>query len=52
MRHAPFEIGLTERDAWLRHMLAAVTAAGVAPEIEAELTSYFEMASRNLINSV
>jgi hemoglobin len=52
MRHAPFAIGLSERDAWLGHMLDAVAAAGVAPEIQADLTAYFEMSSRSLINSV
>jgi hemoglobin len=52
MRHAPFVIGLAERDAWLRHMTDAVRAAQIDGETEAELIAYFEMASRTLINSV
>jgi hemoglobin len=52
LRHAPFVIGLAERDAWLRHMTDAVRAAGLDGETEAELLGYFEMASRTLINSV
>ncbi len=52
MRHAPFVIGLRERDAWLRHMTDAVRAAQVDGETESELIAYFEMASRTLINSV
>lgn len=52
LRHAPFVIGLAERDAWLRHMTDAVRAAGLDGETETELLAYFEMASRTLINSV
>jgi hemoglobin len=52
MRHVPFVIGLAERDAWLAHMTSAVKAAKLDAETEAELVSYFEMASRTLINSV
>lgn len=50
MRHAPFPIGDTERDAWLRHMAAAVRAGGLPDEVEAEVLGYFEMASTHLIN--
>ena len=52
MRHAPFVIGLAERDAWLRHMLDAVRESGADQETEAELIAYFEMSSRSLINSI
>lgn len=51
MRHAPFVITTLERDAWLRHMLAAVRGAGMAPEDEEEMVSYFEMAATQLINA-
>jgi len=51
MRHAPFVIGLRERDAWLRHMRAAVQSAGLPPEDEAELMEYFEQTARSLINA-
>jgi hemoglobin len=54
-RHAPFVIGEPERDAWLRHMAAAlgavVTARGVAPELEAELLQYFLGAADFLVNA-
>src|ERR1700712_3090649 len=44
-RHAPFIICEAERDAWLRHMSAAlevvVTRRGLAPELEAQLLTYF-----------
>jgi hemoglobin len=52
MRHAPFTIGLSEREAWLRHMTEAVEASGADASTQAELLAYFEMASRTLINSV
>jgi hemoglobin len=51
LRHAPFAIGLAERNAWLRHMESAVKASGVDREIQDELLAYFEMASRTLINT-
>jgi hemoglobin len=51
MRHAPFTIGLAERDAWLAHMDAAVRAGGLPPEDEAEMLDYFRMAATQLINS-
>ena len=51
MRHAPFVIGLAERDAWLRHMGDAVRTAGLAPADESALMDYFEMAARSLINA-
>lgn len=30
MRHVPFSIGVAERDAWLRHMLASLDAVAAA----------------------
>jgi hemoglobin len=50
MRHAPFVIGTPERDAWLRHMTAAVKAGGLPPADEQELLDYFAMAARSLEN--
>jgi hemoglobin len=55
MRHAPFVIGPAERDAWLRHMdaaLDALVAAGRIGEADAEeLRAYLEMAARQLVNT-
>jgi len=51
MRHAPVLIGGAERDAWLRHMAAAVKAAGLDATDEQELLEYFEMAARSLENA-
>jgi hemoglobin len=52
MRHAPFTIGVAERNAWYRHMAAAVVAGGLEPEDEAEMLAYFESAATHMINQV
>jgi hemoglobin len=55
MRHAPFVIGPPERDAWLRHMLAALAELHSAGRISSadtvELRDYLDMAANTLINS-
>jgi len=50
MRHAPFAIGPAERDAWLRHMLAAVDEAGIPEPARSAMRSYFEMAAPAMMN--
>ncbi len=50
MRHVPFPIGQAERNAWLAHMTAAVTASNAAPADAEALLDYFESASTSLIN--
>jgi hemoglobin len=50
MRHVPFAIGPAERDAWLRHMNAAIdTVPALAPVADA-LRSYFKDAANFLQN--
>lgn len=55
MRHAPFAIGVAERDAWLRHMGAALESLlddhDVHPVVEAKLLDYFSMAADAMINT-
>jgi hemoglobin len=50
MRHAPFTIGIDERDRWLTHMRSAVEAMGPAPDVAKALTDYFDMAADSLRN--
>jgi hemoglobin len=50
MRHAPFAIGVAERDAWLGHMREAVDSLGLTPEQHATLWGYLEMAARSMQN--
>lgn len=50
MRHVPFTIGQPERDAWVRHMVAAVRAGELAPDDEQAMVSYFEAAATHLVN--
>ena len=52
MRHAPFAIGLGERDAWLRLMLSALFEAGLEEEDEVEMAEYFRSSATQLINQV
>src|SRR5690242_19620910 len=42
MRHAPFEIGERERDAWLAHMTQAVRASDAAEPEMTELLAYWD----------
>lgn len=51
MRHAPFVIGLPERDAWLTAMRAAVDEAELTPEQDARLWAYLVMAADSMVNS-
>jgi hemoglobin len=51
MRHAPFRVGLRERDAWLRHMRAAIDTLDLDPEHEATLWEYLERAAHFMVNT-
>ncbi|GAB2755539.1 globin [Salinifilum aidingensis] len=51
MRHAPFKIGLAERDAWLRCMRIALDEAELSSEHRQQLWEYFEMAAHSMVNS-
>ena len=54
-RHVPFVIGEAERDAWLRHMAAAldslVTERSVPAELEAAMLDHFANAADFLVNA-
>jgi hemoglobin len=50
MRHFPFAIGSAEREAWLRHMRAAVDASPASAADAATLVAYFETAATSLVN--
>ena len=49
-RHRRFAIGPVERDAWLRHMRAAVQAGGLRPLDEMQMLSFFEASANQLVN--
>ena len=50
MRHAPFVIGMAEREAWLRHMTAAVEATNPPAEVRSLFDQYFEQGSLAMVN--
>lgn len=49
-RHLRFAIGPAERDAWTRHMTAAVEGAGMEPDDRRAMLAYFEDAATFLVN--
>jgi hemoglobin len=51
MRHAPFRIGPTERDAWVRAMRIAVDEAGLAEPHRERLWTYLEGTANHMMNS-
>ena|ERR1700687_2194805 len=52
MRHVPFAIGQSERDAWFSHMRSAVESSEASPADAQALLDYFESASTSLINQM
>ena len=51
MRHAPFRIGLRERDAWVTAMRVAIDEAQLAEPHRDELVAYMESTATHMINS-
>jgi hemoglobin len=54
MRHAPYQIGFLERDAWLRCMhsaVASVDARTLDDEHRRELLAYLDMAAQHMVNA-
>jgi hemoglobin len=50
MRHFPFSIGIEERDAWLRHMRAAVDEARIPEPARQIMLDYFHHTAHFLVN--
>ena len=50
MRHVRFRIGEAERDAWLRHMRAALDEIGLPEPLDRQLWEYLVMAAHSLVN--
>ena len=50
MRHHPFAIDQAVRDAWVRHMTAAVQSSSASPADKPRLVDYFERTATFLIN--
>jgi hemoglobin len=52
MRHAPFRIGIRERDAWLRQMRRAMDTLHLPEEHDARLWEYLERAAYHMVNTM
>ena len=50
MRHAPFAVNIAARDAWLRHMRAAVDSLDLPEGAAVVLWDYLEMAAHSMVN--
>ena len=50
MRHAPFAIGPAQRDAWLKHMTAALDGLALPAELDVALRDYLARAAASLLN--
>jgi hemoglobin len=51
MRHAPFTVGPRARDAWIKHMHAAVLTLHLPEEQETTLWEYLERAAQFMVNT-
>ena len=51
MRHAPFAVGTAARDAWVSHMLAALTASDAPDPVKEAIGSYFVNTAEFLRNA-
>jgi len=51
MRHAPFAVSGAARDAWLRHMRAALDSLDLALEYDETMWRYFTSAAESLRNT-
>ena len=51
MRHAPYKIGPSAREAWLSHMRTAVDSLNLAPMDSDELMDYLDRAAHAMLNS-
>jgi hemoglobin len=52
MRHAPFKVTISQRDRWLKHIMAALDSLDLAPENDLILRDYFDRAAQSLVNSL
>ena len=50
MRHVAWQVGIRERDAWLSHMLPAVTRLDIPEEARAAIWDHLERAAHSLVN--
>jgi hemoglobin len=50
MRHAPFQIGEVERDAWLTRMRQALDQLGLDKAHDSQLWDYLVMAAHSMVN--
>lgn len=50
MRHAPFAVGVAERDRWLTLMREAMAECAVEPDVAAVMWPYFVSTANFMVN--
>ena len=52
MRHHPYKVTPTQRDRWLKHVMAAVDTLDLAPANDLILRDYLDRAAQSMVNSL
>ena len=52
MRHHPYKVTPTQRDRWLKHVMAAVDTLDLAPAHDLILRDYLDRAAQSMVNSL
>jgi hemoglobin len=52
MRHHPFKVTTTQRDRWLKHMMAAVDSLDLEPADDSALREYLVQAANSMVNAL
>ena len=52
MRHQPFKVTITQRDRWLKHIMAAVDSLDLEPANDLILRDYLDRAAHSMVNSL
>lgn len=52
MRHHPFKVTPTQRDRWLRHIMAAVDTLDLTPAHDLTLRTYLQQGAESMVNSL
>src|ERR1051326_2591144 len=51
MRHLPFRVDAAARDAWLRHMRAAVDEVAIPEPARSQMLAYFQQTADFMVNA-
>lgn len=52
MRHQPFKVTPSQRDRWLKHIMASIDTLDLAPAQDLILREYLDQAAQSMVNSL